>query len=142
MAGSRVQKHRWVQPFRWGILLAFDDQAEWELPAASPSNAVAASPTCLTVPVLHAQDIDTPEDVDPDGLLPEAQVTVTVIVSDVVESAAEFVGVLSCPSGLLRFGDAENGRVIVVPAGQLRVSVTREPVEFAEQVTIQVLWVG
>ena len=109
---------------------------------AASSNAIAASPTCLTVPVLHAQDVDIPEDVDPDTPLPEAQVAVTVIVGGVVDSAAEFVAVLSCPSGLLRFGDAGSGRVIAVPAGQLRVSVTREPVEFAAQVSIQVLPVG
>ncbi len=137
-----MQEHRWVQPFRWGILLAFDDQADWELPAAASSNAIAASPTCLTVPVLHAQDFDIPEDAEPDAPLPEAQVAVTVIVGGVVESAAEFVTVLPCLSGLLRLGDAENGRVIAVPAGQLWVSVTREPVEFAEQVGIQVGLVG
>ena len=137
-----MQEHRWVQPFWWGILLAFDDQTDWELPVASSSNAVAASPSCLTVPVLHAQDIDIPEDVDPDRPLPVAEVAVSVIVGGVMEPVAEFVGVLSCPSGLLRFGDAENGRVIAVPAGQLRVSVTRVPVEFAAQVTIQVLRAG
>jgi hypothetical protein len=94
------------------------------------------------VPVLHAQDFDIPEDAEPDAPLPEAQVAVTVIVGGVVESAAEFVTVLPCLSGLLRLGDAENGRVIAVPAGQLWVSVTREPVEFAEQVGIQVGLVG
>jgi hypothetical protein len=53
--------------------------------------------------------------------------------------AVEFDGPLSCPSGRLAVGDAESGRVVEVPRGVVRVQVTRQPVQFADHVTV---WIG
>jgi len=127
----------WRQAFRWGLLLAFDDQAEWALPEGVGSGAILASSTCLAVPVLHAQDVEVPGDWPEDEALPEAEVEVRVVLG-VIPDEAEFVGVLECPSGRLNVGDADFSQVLGVPVGLLALSVTREPVKFAESVTITI----
>ena len=38
---------RWTQPFGWGLLLAFDDEIDGELPDELGSAAVVASSSCL-----------------------------------------------------------------------------------------------
>jgi hypothetical protein len=133
-------KHEWRQPFHWGLLLAFDDVAPLEVPEVSRKGAITASATCLSVPVLHAQDIAAPEGWPADQPLPLATVEVRVVVGEDEDvGSAEFDGRLSCPSGRLRVGDAENELVIDVPPGNLRVRVVREPIEFAEHVTVQLI---
>lgn len=132
---GEAQEHRWVRPFRWGLLMAYDQGAPWNLPQLGGA-VVTSSDTCLAVPVLHAQDIEIPPDAAADDVLPEAQVSVHVMVGATEDRAAEFVGTLTCPSGQLSFGDADEERVIIVPPGQLRVAVFREPAAHAERVTI------
>lgn len=132
-------EHRWTQPFRWGLLTAFDEQAPWELPEGIGDNSIRASTSCVAVPVLHAQDVEVPDDADPEAPLPEATVEVTVLVGAPPRKSPEFDGLLSCPSGRLNVGDAENERVIEVAPGQVRVQIWREPMEFAERVTLAVL---
>ncbi|TFF17417.1 hypothetical protein [Cellulosimicrobium funkei] len=129
----------WTQPFRWGLLLAFDEQESFDLPPDLGDEAITSSPSCLAVPVLHAADIDVsddwPEDVDP----PSATVTVTVVVGEPLPTGvAEFDGQLSCPSGRLAIGTAENERTVDVPPGSLRVQVDREPAEYASHVTMRI----
>jgi hypothetical protein len=46
--------------------------------------------------------------------------------------------VLHCDSGQLAVGDAENERLIAVPAGRIRVRVRRDPIEFSERVSIRI----
>ena len=125
----------WSQPFRWGLLIAFDSEGQFELPDGIGSNAVRASSTCLTVPVLHAQDVEIPEDAGPNEPIPEAQVHVMVAFAKAAVDV-EFESSLACPSGRLYIGDAENERVIDVPPGNLLVQVARAPIDFAEQVTL------
>ncbi|MGO1204382.1 MAG: hypothetical protein ACTIME_07075 [Cellulosimicrobium funkei] len=91
------------------------------------------------MPVLHAADVDVsddwPDEVDP----PSATVTVTVVVGEPLPTGvAEFDGRLSCPSGRLSIGDAENERTLDVPRGPLRVQVDREPAEYANHVTMRI----
>jgi hypothetical protein len=92
----------------------------------------------LSVPVLHAQDVETPEGLGPDELLlqAEVQVTVTVTVEDLGD--AEFTCLLACPSGRLQVGDADAFKTVDVPPGELRVQVRRQPREFAEVVVLHV----
>ena len=138
---------RWVQPFRWGLLMAFDAQEPWELPetfwealgdgrARDPERPQASS-TCLTVPVLHSQDVEVPDDFPADEPLPEAVVEVVVAVPEEPGDGA-FECLIQCPSGRLTVGDAENERVVDVPAGTLRVGVLQDPPRFAERVRLQV----
>lgn len=127
----------WKQRFRWGLLLAFDDEADWSLPDSVGTDGIAASGTCIAVPVLHAKDFKIPDDWPDDEDLPDAEVEVTVVLGS-APPGAEFVGTLACPSGRLNVGDAESSRVLDVPAGVLALAVSREPVPFAESVIITV----
>jgi len=128
-------KVSWSQPFHWGLLLAFDNDGDWELPGGLREGEVSASGTCLAAPVLHAQDVEVDETDDPDALLPEALVEV-LVVHGVLTDPADFVGVLECPSGQLQVGDADEYRIIQVPEGDLDVEVRLEPKEHAERVVI------
>lgn len=129
----------WTQPFRWGLLLAFDDQESFDLPPDLGDEAITSSASCLAVPVLHAADVDIPDDWPEDVALPSAMVTVTVVVGEPLPlDAVEFNGQLSCPSGRLAIGDAEHERVVEVPQGPIRVQVIREPLEYASHVTMRI----
>jgi hypothetical protein len=125
----------WSQPFQWGVLLAFDSEAAWRLPADVGTDAIASSGTCIAVPVLHAQDVEIPDDWPDDDDVPDADVRVTVTLGS-APAVAEFVGTLACPSGRLTVGDADSSRELHVPGGVLTVAVSREPMQFAESVTI------
>lgn len=130
----------WTQPFRWGLLLAFDERESFDLPTNLGDEAITSSASCLAVPVLHAADIDIPDDWPEDVALPSAMVTVAVVVGKPIPSddAVEFDGQLNCPSGRLAIGDAENERVVDVPRGPVRVQVIREPLEYASHVTMRI----
>jgi hypothetical protein len=132
-----IETETWKQPFHWGLLLAFDDSTEWDLPEGIGTDSIVSSATCVAVPVLHAQDIDVPDDWPDEAEPPYAEVQVIVTVGP-VSPGAEFVGTLVCPSGRLSVGDAESSRVLDVPTGVFTVSVSREPRQFAESVTITV----
>ena len=129
----------WSQPFRWGLLMAFDDDNDWVLPEGIGGGGVYATSTCLAVTVLHAQDVEVPDDWPDDAEIPEAQVRLTLIVDDEVPGTEpEYDGTFLCPSGRLSLGDAETSQVHQVPAGPLRLRVWREPVQYSEAVTIHV----
>jgi hypothetical protein len=132
-----IETETWKQPFQSGLLLAFDDEADWSLPEGVGTDGIASSATCIAVPVLHAQDVEIPDDWPDDEDAPEAEVEVTVALGS-APPGAEFVGTLACPSGRLNVGDAESSRVFDVPVGVLAVAVSREPTQFAESVTITV----
>jgi hypothetical protein len=132
-----IETETWMQPFQWGLLLAFDDEADWSLPDGVGVDGIASSGTCIAVTVLHAQDVEIPDDWPDDEDVPNAEVEVTVTLGS-APSVAEFVGTLACPSGRLNVGDAESSRVLDVPSGVLAVAVSREPVHFAESVTITI----
>lgn len=127
--------------------MAFDAEAAWELPqtfwdapgegrARDPDRPQASS-TCLTVPVLHSQDVEVPDDFPPDQSLPDAEVEVVVAVPEEPD-VSTFDCLIQCPSGRLTVGDAENERVVDVPAGRLRIGVVQDPPRFAERVRLQV----
>ena len=128
----------WNQPFNWGLLMAFDEAAPFDPPTLSRDGAVQATRTCLSVPVLHSQDVETPQGLGPDDPLPQAevQVTVKVTVDDLAD--AEFACLLSCPTGRLQIGDADAFRVVDVPRGNLRVQVRRDHPQFAEDVVMHI----
>lgn len=126
----------WTQPFHWGLLLAYDQDADFQTPDLDRAGSVAATASCLAVPVRHAQDIDYPEDVAPDAVLPWSEVTVTVVVGEPLPSPAEFEARLRCPSGRLVVGDAEQERVVEVPPGEVLVQVVRDGGQHAERVTL------
>jgi hypothetical protein len=129
----------WTQPFRWGLLLALDEQESFDLPSDLGGEAITSTPSALAVPVLHAADVDVPDDWPEDVDPPSAMVSVTVVVGEPLPTeAGEFDGQLSCPSGRLAIGDAENERTVDVPPGSLRVQVDREPAEHASHVTIRI----
>ena len=129
----------WTQPFRWGLLLAFDEQESFDLPPDLGDEAIASSPSCLAVPVLHAADVDVSDDWPDEAAPPPATVTGPVGVGEPLPTGvAEFDGRLSCPSGRLSIGDAENERTLDVPRGPLRVQVDREPAEYANHVTMRI----
>lgn len=119
--------------------MASDPVGPFEMPDLDRSGGIRATDTCLAVPVLHAADVVTPPDWPDDEPLPEATVSVTVVVDDAGEDDVfEYEGVLHCDSGQLAVGDAENERLIAVPAGRIRVRVRRDPIEFSERVTIRI----
>jgi hypothetical protein len=126
---------RWAQPFHWGILLAYDDHAEWEMPANLREGHVSATPSCLAVPVLLSTDVEVDKAADPDAPLPEARVEV-VISSRPLRGRKDYVGMLRCPSGQLQVGDADDYRIVEVPVGDLFVEVRLEPREHADRVCI------
>jgi hypothetical protein len=126
----------WRQQFRWGLLLAFDDELDWELPDDVGADDISATSTCLAVPVRHAYDVEIPEGWPDDALLPNAEVQVLVRLVHRIPDDVEFVARILCSSGRLHVGDAENKRVLDVPAGRFAVGITREPVDCAESVTI------
>src|SRR3954468_11747098 len=96
-------RHEWRQPFHWGLLMAFDDDASLDVPELGRDGAICATATCLSIPVLHAQDVATPDDWPADQAVPHATVEVSVLVEEAEPSgSAEFDGLLSCPSGRLR----------------------------------------
>lgn len=131
---------QWSQPFRWGLLTAFDSERSWDLPDDVNANAVTATDTALAVQVLHSQDIEEPEDWPSDLSLPEAQVRVVVAFAESPDGApVEFDGLLQCRSGRLAVGDAESERILDVPAGVLRIQVSLFPREFAEYVVLRLI---
>lgn len=135
-----MHEHAWEQPFRWGLLLAFDAEAPWELPELG-GTTVSATETCIAVPVRHAADVDDDvvDGLGQDAPIPDFTVQVRCLVGAGAGSVGGvFEGHLLCPSGRLVVGDAEEERVIEVPAGRLRVQVDCAPSEHAERVT---LWV-
>ena len=132
----------WTQPFHWGLLTASDPASTGLLPSPHGTHGIGGSDVGLVVPVLHSADVETPEDWPADQPIPEATVTVTVLVDEPDEpddgASPEFEAVLQCPSGRLAVGDPDHERMVVVPRGRVRVRVTRVPAEFAEQVTLRV----
>jgi hypothetical protein len=137
---GRGREIQWSQPFRWGLLTAFDIEGQWELPDDVSAEVVTATSTALAVQVRHSQDIEEPEDWPSDLSLPEVQVRVVVAFGESPSGApVHFGGVLLCQSGRLAVGDAENERVIDVPAGVLRVQVSLFPREFAEHVILRLI---
>ncbi len=91
---------QWSQPFHWGLLMAGDAAGKWAEPALVGNDIVATS-TSLAVPVLRAQDMDTPQD---DGATPCAQVNVTVVVDGPPLSETEFRCQSTCDSPTWRCG--------------------------------------
>ena len=88
----------------------------------------------------HSQDIEEPEDWPSDLSLPEAQVRVVVAFAKSPDGApVEFDGILQCQSGRLAVGDAENERILDVPAGVLRIQVSLFPREFAEYIVLRLI---
>ncbi|MGB0190910.1 MAG: hypothetical protein ACPF9W_08080 [Nocardioides sp.] len=137
--GTRTEE-AWTQPFGWGLLMAFDAEAEWELPEGVGTEGVAASASCLAVPVHHTSDVDFPEGWPDDLPMPGAQVNVVVAFTESPPgSPVHFDGNLSCPTGRLSVGDAENDRVLDVPAGTVRVQVSLFPFEDADSVVLRIL---
>jgi hypothetical protein len=134
----------WSQPFHWGLLVASDPAAPFDAPDLRADGTIQATASCLSVPVLHAQDVVTPPDWPDDEPVPEAMVEVTVVVDELLQDVdrPEFEGTLVCPSGRLLIGDADSEREVAVPVGTLRVRVTRDPVEFAERVHIHLVAAG
>lgn len=87
--------------------------------------------------VIHAQDYDferTPDD-DPE---PWSTVRVRLVVGNgpPENATVDFDGPLACPSGRLHVGDAENKRIIAVPAGTRRVRIGLRPHQHAERVNV------
>ncbi len=137
---TALTETRWTQPFRWGLLTAFDDERRASLPDDVTSKRVTATDTALTVLVRHSQDATSPQGWPDDLGQPEAQVQVIVAFNEApVGSAVEFEGLLRCESGRLAVGDAETEQVLDVPAGVLRVQVSLFPVDFAENVVLRLL---
>jgi hypothetical protein len=139
-ASSTRNEEAWTQPFGWGLLMAFDAETDWELPEGLGSEGVTASSSCLAVPVHHTSDVSFPEGWPDDLAMPGAQVNVVVAFTESPPgSPVHFDGNLSCPSGRLSVGDAENARVIDVPAGTARVQVSLFPFEYADSVVLRIL---
>ncbi len=131
---------QWSQPFRWGLLTAFDPESKWDLPDDVSADVVTATDTVFAVHVLHSRDIEEPEGWPSDLDLPERQVQVVVAFTESPSSdMLTFEGRISCPSGHLAVGDAENERVLDVPSGTLRVQVSLFPHDFAEYVVIRLI---
>ena len=125
----------WSQPFQWGLLIAHDDGAEWAVPAGAGRGEVAASASCLAVPVRHAQDVRFYDDGDEEVPLPHAEVAV-VLTTRPLDVLPDYDGPLQCPSGRLQVGDAAEYRLVQVAAGRHRVRVWLEPETRAERVVI------
>ena len=140
MSSNARPEVQWSQPFRWGLLIAFDPVSNWDLPDDVAAAVVTATDTALAVQVRHSQDMEEPEGWPVDLGLPEAQVRVVVAFSESPDSVAvDFDSTLLCESGRLSVGDAENERVLDVPAGVLRVQVSLIPRDFAEFVVLRLI---
>ena len=140
MSSAAPEEVQWSQPFRWGLLTAFDSENKWDLPDDVSAGVVTATDTALAVQVRPSQDIEEPEGWPSDLGLPEVQVRVVVAFAKSPSSAhVDFEGSLQCPSGHLAIGDAENERILDVPPGRLRVQVSLFPREFAEYVVLRLL---
>jgi hypothetical protein len=126
---------RWSQPFRWGLLLAFDAEGSWDPPGDVGGGQVVATRTCVAVPVLHASDVELDESADPDAPVPEAHVEV-VLTGVALHGQVDFAGLLECPSGRLHVGDAEEHHLVDVAPGTHRVQVRLDPGEHAERVVL------
>lgn len=138
MSSSARREVQWSQPFRWGLLTAFDAENLWDLPDDVNADLVTATETALAVQVRHSQDIEEPEGWPSDVGLPEQQVRVVVTFAESRDAdAVEFETSLRCASGRLAVGDAENERVLEVPPGLLRVQVSLFPREFADYVILR-----
>lgn len=140
MSPSFRPEVQWSQPFRWGLLTAFDSENKWELPTDVSADVVTATDTALAVQVRHSQDIEEPEGWPNDLGLPDVLVRVVVAFVESPGSAVvDFEGSLMCRSGRLAVGDAEDERVLDVPPGLLRVQVSLFPREFAEDVVLRLI---
>lgn len=129
---------QWTQPFRWGLLTAFDHAGDWVLPEDVSGALATATDTALAVRVRHSQDIEEPEGWPGDLGLPEVQVRVVVAFAEAPDGAVvDFETSLRYASGRLAVGDAENEQILDVPQGVLRVEVTLIPREFAEYVVLR-----
>ena len=126
---------RWIQPFHWGLLIAHDDDADWEVPRGVGKGGVAGNTSCLAIPVRHSQDVKVDEDRDPEAPPPQAQVAV-VLTTRPLEILPDYDRPFQCPTGRLQVGDADEYRLVQVPSGNLRVQVWLEPEEHAERVVI------
>ncbi len=130
-----LEEAQWTQPFHWGLLIAHDNDADWAVPANVGKGCIAATPSCLAVPVRHSQDVKLYDDGDEETPLPQAEVKV-VLTTRPLEVPADYDGPLKCPSGRLQVGDADEYRLVQVPAGHHRVQVWLEPAGRAERVVI------
>lgn len=121
------------------MLLASDSVGSFDMPAFDRTGSIGATATCLAVPVRHAADVVTPPGWPDDRPLPEATVSVTVVVGEQAEDERyEYEGVLRCDSGRLAVGDGDNERLIAVPARLVCVRVRRHPIERSEWVSIRI----
>ena len=140
MSEHDASQFRWSQPFRWGLLLAFDAENAWDLPDDVGADPVTATETCLAVGVHQCHDLPEHDGWPSDIYLPLAQVEVIVCFQESPSSAAvEHEGLLRCESGRLNVGDAENERILDVPAGVLRAQVSLFPREYPDHVVLRLV---
>ena len=127
---------RWAQPFHWGLLIAHDSDADWEVPSDVGKAPVAATTTCLAIAVRHAQDVQVVDDGESEAVPPPQAEVQVVLTTRPLEVVPDYDGTLRCPSGRLQVGDADEYRLVQVPAGDLRAQVWLEPEERARRVVI------
>jgi hypothetical protein len=128
---------RWIQAFQWGLLIAHDDLAAWDVPSHAGKGHVVGNMTCLAIPVRQAQDVVVLDDFDrdPTASPPQAQVAV-VLTMRRLELIPDYEGRFRCPSGVLQVGDAAEHRSVQVPPGELSVAVWLESEKRADRVII------
>ncbi len=127
----------WTRAFNWGVLLITDSKELFEPPDIR--GGVAATSTCVAVPVRHAQDVDLAAlDLRPDDVVSPAYVTVRCTVGRGTGGPFNFEGSIACPTGRLSIGDADDIASIDVPPGEVRIAVACTPARHAESVAIRI----
>jgi hypothetical protein len=125
-----------TRPWKWGIAVLGDDkQPPPEIESRRP---VTANGNGLVVLVRHAQDIETPDDLSSDDVLPSAEASVSVTfweeAPDVVRPGdVQYEGNISTPSGRLSIGDADHEVWVASPTTVMTVRVTAADVEFGTE---------
>ena len=129
----------WQQPFHWGILTAFVEDSEFELPPDFEEHTVSWGEACFTVLVAREDDSEAPEGWHDDILIPSEIVHIAVTFTPASDGDfVDYEGNILCESGRLAIGEAENERIIDVPTGELTVQVALYPHDDATALILRI----
>lgn len=126
--------------FAWGILLVSDSQTT-AVPELDHQAVVTASEEALAIVVHHAADMPF-DDLQPDEIVPKAEVVVRVYVDGSAPSRPSYDAVLSVPSGTITVGDADREELVAIGPGRWHVRVVCTPWDHADEVDLWLRPVG
>ncbi|GAB3710937.1 NUDIX hydrolase [Mariniluteicoccus flavus] len=116
--------------FGWGVVAISDPEAT-DVPGDLVDGPVTPAGHGLLVRVRHASDVEVPQALGPDDVVPPAQVAMRVHVDEPMPANPTWTGMLDLPSRSLVIGDADSEVELELDRPRCSVAVVLDPVDHA-----------